>query len=331
MFRRQTTLSEFYQQLRIVLDAEMALPEALAEIANSMSGSLAGVCSQLATDVHSGLDLPTAMQRHPRHFPAAHVAALTASHETLPALAALCAEQAKFVGQIRKGFAYPLAMITLSTGLLAVLMLTVVPLFAESAIEMGTKVSSVYAASAHGAAWWTVLILACLALLLHVFLMIPGRRSDALIVRLLPLLPGSGRVTRANDYALLCALWSALIRAGQHDSELLVGLDALISDRKLRRRLPYWQEALTFGEPLFHCLTSDPTLERRFCQYLESSEQGRTAALADAGERYRGEAEERGAQVATVWTFCCTFAMIIAVANVMIGLFRPLTQLIGFM
>lgn len=329
MLRRSTTLSEFYQQLQIVLAAELALPEALAEIATGMTGKLQGVCEQMAADSHRGLDLMIAMDAHPAVFPKAHVAALAASTKTLPALVELSAEQGRFLAAIRKGLAYPLAMMIFNAGLLAGLMLTVVPMFAESALELGVQRSAVYEAAAHGGLWLVVLVLAGLALALHVWLVIPGRLNDKAVARLLQFLPGAGRVTRAHDYGLLSALWEALVRAGQHDAQLLQGVDDLMADRGLRKRVASWQADLERGRALFDVVVADSHLEARFRNDLDTSEQGRVQGLASAAERYRTEAQQRSTMVAGTWTLLSTNAMILWVAIVIIGLFRPLTQLLG--
>jgi protein transport protein HofC len=331
MFRRVSTLPEFYHQLSIVLKAKITLPEGLAEIAIALTGPLAGTCKELAADAQSGLDLASAMRKHPKQFPAAHIAALAASPDTLPALAQLSTEGEQFLAEIRKGMSYPIAMILLSTGLLAGLMLTVIPIFAESAMEIGDARSSVYAASSWTAFWWAILGLSMLTLLVLVWLMIPGGSRDAIAARLLRILPGMRAIQRAHDYTMLCALWAALLRAGRGDEELLLGLDDLLSDRHLRSQITVWHEALALGKPLFETIIADDSLELGLRRALESDERSRSKALASAAERFRSQTQDRGKRVAATWTLVTTQAMIAAVAIVIIGLFRPFTQLIGFL
>jgi type II secretory pathway component PulF len=328
MFSRETTLTEFYLQLRIILDAELPLPDGLAEIASGMQGPLKRVCEQLRADIHGGLDLPAAMRRQPTHFPTMHVRALDASPDTLPVLAELSADRVQFTMRVRQGLAYPLGVIILSVGLLAGLMLTVAPMFATAVTDLGIGQGSVlYRASGASSVWLSLLIVASMALLVHCWLLLPGRRSDALLARLLFCVPGSGSIMMAQDHALLCTLWAALMRAGAPDSKLLDKLEHLLLHPRLRKQVADWRAALEQGRTLADAILSDPQVDPRFRQTFGSSESGRADALARSADYYRTHSRERSDRVAALWALACTLGMIVVVGLVVLGLFRPLTWL----
>ena len=330
MLARHTTLPEFYHQLRIILQAEMPLPEAFAEIANSVQGRLKPVCEQVQEDLRRGLDLPAAMRKHPKHFPPIHVTALAASTETLPILAKLSTEHQQFMARMRKGLAYPVAMILMSLGLLAGLMLTVVPVMARVGTDFGARSSLLLDLSGYPLLWQNVLAFAAFALLAHIWLLTPGREGNAILMRLVFLLPGTRKIIRTHDYALLATLWAALTRVGAPDDELLDKLDQTLLDPGLRRQVKVWQRGLKEGRSLVELIQAAPRMERIFCHAFADQEKGRDRALTKAAERFREQARERSERAASFWSVASTQGMIFTVGGVIFALFHQFTRLFMF-
>jgi type IV pilus assembly protein PilC len=155
------------RQWAVLLRAGVSLAPALQMLLRSTpQPALAARLEQVLTDVESGLPLSQALSRHPDTFGALHVSLVEAGENAgvldtmMERLASTLEKNEALRARLRSALAYPCAVIAIALGVLALMLLYVVPVFAEVFEAFGSElpwstqvVLTLSQALQHGASW----------------------------------------------------------------------------------------------------------------------------------------------------------------------------------
>ena len=218
---KQLTL--FTRQLATISQVS-PLEEALRTIARqSEQDHVRAIVTRVADGVVEGRRLGSALGREPKSFPPLYRAMVEAGEssgslpEILERLAALLERQAEMRGKLLSALAYPIVLTIVAIGVVAALMIAVVPRVVEQFDDVGQQLPLltriVIAISAFLAAyWWAILIALALGAAAFVFSLRDERvrlAFDSFLLRL----PLIGRLLRDLHAARMSRTLSTMIES----------------------------------------------------------------------------------------------------------------------
>lgn len=134
----------FTRQLATMIDAGLPLVQCLEILGNQTENkALAKIVSQVRADVESGSTFAEAIKKHPKVFNDLYVNMVAAGEAggildtILQRLAAYMEKFAKIKKQIKSAMIYPAIILTVAVGVVALLMVVVVPMLAGMFADMG--------------------------------------------------------------------------------------------------------------------------------------------------------------------------------------------------
>lgn len=134
----------FTRQLATMIDAGLPLVQCLEILGNQTENkSLAKIVTQVRSDVESGSTFAEAIKKHPKVFNDLYVNMVAAGEAggildtILQRLAAYMEKFAKIKKQIKSAMIYPAIILTVAVGVVALLMVVVVPMLAGMFADMG--------------------------------------------------------------------------------------------------------------------------------------------------------------------------------------------------
>ncbi len=132
------------RQLATMIDAGLPLVQCLDILGNQTENkALAGVITQVRSDVESGSTFADALKKHPKAFDNLYVNMVAAGEAggildtILQRLAAYMEKFAKIKKQIKSAMVYPSVILFVAVSVVALLMIVVVPMLAGMFAEMG--------------------------------------------------------------------------------------------------------------------------------------------------------------------------------------------------
>lgn len=134
----------FTRQLATMIDAGLPLVQCLEILGNQTENkALAKIVTQVRSDVESGSTFAEAIKKHPKVFNDLYVNMVAAGEAggildtILQRLAAYMEKFAKIKKQIKSAMIYPAIILTVAVGVVALLMVVVVPMLAGMFADMG--------------------------------------------------------------------------------------------------------------------------------------------------------------------------------------------------
>jgi len=134
---KQKEIAIFTKQFSVMLDAGLPLVQCLEIIATQQENkTFANILYQVRNDVESGSTLADAMRRHPRAFDALFVNMISAGEAggildvILTRLSGFIEKIIKLKSALRSAAIYPAVILTVALGVVTVILLKVIPVFA---------------------------------------------------------------------------------------------------------------------------------------------------------------------------------------------------------
>jgi len=139
-------LAVFVRQFSVMIDAGLPLVQCLDILGTQEEDkNFAEVILQTRTSVESGASLADAMRKHPKAFDALFTNMVAAGESggildtILKRLATYIEKAVKLTGQVKAAMVYPIAVITIATLVVAVILWKVIPTFAELFSGLGAE------------------------------------------------------------------------------------------------------------------------------------------------------------------------------------------------
>ena len=262
---RPAALLAFVRELRHLIAAGVPATEALALLeGRGDDAALAAAVRGMRAGVERGRALDEAAAEFPEAFDTLFQASLRAGArtgrlpDTLARLEEVLVLRAALRAQVRQAMAYPAFLTVLLAVVVAVLMLFVLPRFAELYAQFGeelplaTRLLMGAAEAAPIALPALAAALLGLAVLLRRALSRPGirRRADALVLRL----PVVGPVARHLQLIQVSTMMAMLLEAGTPLREALRLVSESVGNAVVRARLREAEAGVATGRALSDCL-----------------------------------------------------------------------------
>jgi type IV pilus assembly protein PilC len=172
MFNRVSgnDLVQFTQQLATMLNSGLPLTDALDLFQSQSRPSMSKVLGEIAHDIQGGSSLGDALARHGKIFSSVYVALVRAGEaagkldEVLNRLAENEEKSREFRSKTKSALIYPAIVVVAMTGVIAVLMIFVIPQMTEMYESFGAElpfatVLLIWISNLFRTLWWLVLIL----------------------------------------------------------------------------------------------------------------------------------------------------------------------------
>jgi type IV pilus assembly protein PilC len=255
-------IAVFARQLATMMKAGVPLVQSFDIVAEGLENpSMVELVNELKNDVASGTSLAAALQKHPKHFDDLFCSLVAAGEqagtlETMLDRVATYKEKTEALKKkIKKAMTYPIAVLVVAVVVTGILLVKVVPQFAETFSSFGSDLPAftlmVLELSEFVQAWWFIILAGAIA---TVFLFLQARRrshqfaekTDRLALRL----PILGDILYQSIVARFARTLSTTFAAG------VPLVDALDSVAGAAGNIPYRnatlriKEEVTSGQPL---------------------------------------------------------------------------------
>ena len=336
-------IADFYQQLALLVKADLPLPDSLRQLAAGFrQREFRQVLDQLGSDSAKGVALADLMRRHPQYFSPLHVRLVEVGEqsgtlgETLFAVGRLAREQHVLLSRLRETLAYPLFAIWFAAVIAAALLNFVIPVFHDFHTDMLGDIppplltQGVFALSALVVTmWWQVVVMLLALALVALWLATGSLGADQMLYRVLAVTPGIRRVVRCLDFARLCALLGLLLDRHVPLPDALGQCAAAMEGTRLVTRLRAWADAVQRGGRFAAVIAADGAADRLFVLTVEHApEAGLAQELTDLSRLYEQRADSIRSTVIATWTIVGFILMVLTTSAVLMSVFLPLIRTI---
>ncbi len=255
----------FTRQFSVMIDAGLPLVQCLEILAVQQDHkSFQRILYQVRQDVEAGSSLADAMRKHPRAFDSLYVNMVAAGESggildtILQRLSTYIEKAVKLKSQVQSAMIYPIAVITIAAGVVAVILLKVIPTFAALFAGLGAQLpmpTRVVIAASNFLARYFIFVLVFIGALIYAvrayYRTDNGRHT---IDRILLSLPIFGEILRKISVARFCRTLATLTASGVPILDSLeitakTAGNAIIEDAILATRKSV-EQGKTIAEPL---------------------------------------------------------------------------------
>jgi type IV pilus assembly protein PilC len=226
-------LAVFTRQFSVMIDAGLPLVQCLDILGSQEEDKgFAKVIDSTRGDVEAGASLADAMKKHPKTFDALYTNMIAAGEAggildtILKRLAVYIEKNVKLVGQVKSAMIYPIAVLGISAGVVAVILWKVIPTFAAMFAGLGAELplpTRVVIWLSNSLVKFMPFIVAGVVALVFAFRQYYATSNGRHVVdRVMLRLPVLGLILRKISVARFCRTLSTLISSGV---PILDGLD----------------------------------------------------------------------------------------------------------
>jgi type IV pilus assembly protein PilC len=219
------TVAIFTRQFSVMIDAGLPLVQCLEILATQQDHkTFQKILFQVRQDVEGGSTLADAMRKHPRAFDNLYVNLVAAGEAggildtILQRLSGYIEKTVKLKGQVKSAMVYPVAVISIAAGVVAVILLKVIPTFAALFAGLGAELplpTRIVIAASNFLARYIIFVVAFL--IAFVFAFRRWYRTDRgrhIVDRFILALPIFGEIIRKIAVARFCRTLATLTSSG---------------------------------------------------------------------------------------------------------------------
>ena len=296
----------FSRQLALLLESGTDIVTSLDLLQNQIANeTLKRTVGEVASDIRSGSPLSTAMSRHPRAFSQMYHRAIAAGEQggNLEVVLRQMADYIeKAVGtqkQIKGALTYPLIVVLVAVGVIAILVTFVFPTFAGLYSQLGAQLplptQILIAITNWLNRYGLFLVLGILAALAIVYAYIKTPAGKYRWHNLLLTMPVIGRIVHLGELSRCCRTMSMLVKIGLPLPEVMSMTIHSSSNKVVVENLTEVQQALIRGEGLSAPMAKRKLFLPMMTQMVKIGEESGNLdnTLATVAESFEVEAGDR--------------------------------------
>lgn len=335
-------LAVFTRQLSVMIDAGLPLVQCLEMLSKEEPDKrLATAITMVQRDVEAGMSLAEAMERQPHAFNPLFTHMVSAGEAggildtIMKRLSTYIEKQVKLQGQVRSAMIYPIAVLTIATLVVAIILWKVIPAFAEmfaglnAQLPLPTRIVIAASNMFVSALPFLVIAMFVMAFLFRRYYATPaGRlRVDSIMLRM-PLL---GPILRKVAVARFCRTLSTLISSGV---PILAGLDITAKtsgNAKVEMAVNFARTKIERGETIAAPLRASGVFPAMVSQMIGAGETTGSldVMLGKIAEFYEDEVDVAVAGLVTVLEPVMIAILGVVVGGIVISMYLPLFELIN--
>ncbi|MGE0640157.1 MAG: type II secretion system F family protein [Thermoanaerobaculia bacterium] len=222
---KQKRVAIFTRQFSVMLDAGLPLVQCLEILGEQEEDrNFREIIQQVRTDVESGASLADAMRKHPKAFNNLYVSMIAAGEAggildiILQRLATYIEKVVRLNSQVRSALIYPVTIIVIAVGVVAIILWKVIPVFAQLFAGLGGELPfltrMVVGASNFLARYFLLVIIVLFLLFMAIRRYYRTHRGRRVIDGMLLKLPVVGMLIRKIAVARFCRTLATLTSSG---------------------------------------------------------------------------------------------------------------------
>jgi type IV pilus assembly protein PilC len=266
---KPTEIVMFSRQLALLLESGTDIVTALDLLRDQLTNqTLTKIVTELASDIRGGSSLSTAMSKHPRAFSTMYYRAISAGEqggnlEVVLRQMADYIEKGTVTGkQIRSALTYPVIVVLVTVGVVAILITRVFPAFTVLYSQVGAKlptptrilISLTDWTNHYGLYLLLGVLIAAAAAFIYIKTPAGKYRWDKMMLRV----PVFGRIIQLSELSRCCRTVSMLVRIGLPLPEVMAIAIHSSNNKFVAENLTGVQQELIRGEGL-----SQPMVKRK--------------------------------------------------------------------
>ena len=305
------------------------------------SNALKKALSQVEDDLKEGIAYSEAIQKHPRifsnFFSSMALAGETSGNleEALDQIGLQLQKQYDIKRKVISALTYPLVVSIVAIGVVAFLMVNVVPTFASIFGQLGGELPLitriVVAVSDFIAAyWWLLLGMAILGVLTFTW-MLKRDRERFVIDGLLLKMPIFGTIVMKSQIALLTRSLAVLLQAAVPILTAIEITERIVSNRVIRKGLTEAREMMAQGVPLHEPLMRNSNFPALMTQMIAVGEESGDldSMLNEVAEFYETEVETTTDRLKSIIEPLLIVVLASVVGVIVISIVVPMFQIYG--
>jgi len=341
---RQASLLTFFRSFATLLRAGVAMRRALSvTIERCGDGVLQEALRAVLAEVERGVPLSEALAARPRIFLPLHTSMIRAGErggileDVVERVATLIERDAALVKKLRAALAYPLIVVTAALGLVVLLIVKIVPMFAgmfasfNVAIPAPTRVLLAVSGVLQSPLPWLVLSGSIVAGMLALRQVSATERGSILLDRARFRTPLIGGLARKAVLARVARMLGTLVRSGIDLLAAIESVAPVATSPLYRTTLLRCSAALRAGEPLSAPLTQSRAFDPLFLALVRVGEE--TGSLDDmlikVAEYFESDIESALAVLSATIEPLLVIVLGAIVGTIVFSVFLPLYSLIG--
>lgn len=326
----------------VMIEAGVPIVECLGVLADQTENSVVRKALQgLRLDVSNGMTLTAAMARHPRLFDAMFVRMVAAGEhggvlaEVLSRLALFIERSARLKRKVRTAMVYPAAIVAVAAAVVAVLLLYVIPVFAEIYQGMGRALpplTEMTIAVSRGVYDYAPFLLAGLAAVpLALRMACRTERGLQGVHRWLLRLPLLGDLLRKAAIARFSHNTGLLLRSGVTLLDCLAVTAGTAGNKVLERAVLEARDGLERGRPLAELLSASGLFPAMLCHMVAVGESvgALDTMLNRVAAFYEEEVDRAVTRLTTLMEPALMIVLGVVLGGIVISMYLPIFQMGG--
>lgn len=334
-------LTTFTTQLSTLQDAGLPIVRSLKILAGQLKpGNLQRTIYTVADDVEGGSTFSEALSKHPRIFDKLYVNMVKAGEmggvldTILRRLADFMEKSEKLKKKIVGAAVYPIAVMTVAGGILAIIMILVVPQFKEIFKDMGVDLPAItellITLSDNMASLWYVGPLGVFGLIMGFRLIANNRRGKFVLDTIVLKLPVFGEIVRKSSISRFTRTLGTLISSGVAILEALSIVRNAISNQIIANTVQKVEDSIREGESIAEPLAQSGEFDDIVVNMIDVGEETGELdkMLIKIADNYDEEVDVLVTAMVSLMEPALIIGMGLVIGFIVIALFLPLIKLV---
>ena len=330
----------FTRQLGTMIDAGLPIVQCLDILASQTENKkFRGVIRQLKEDVEAGATFTEALRKHPKIFDDLFVNMISAGEiggildTILQRLSVYMEKSMKLKAKIKGAMIYPATIITVAGGVTAVLLIWVIPVFAELFSSFGQELPAptqfVINLSNFTIAYFHFLILAMVAAAVALRYSYQTENGRMAMDRALLEMPVFGELIRKSSIARFTRTLSTLVSSGVPILDALLITAKTSGNKVVERAVLATRLSISEGTSISEPLVQSKVCPPMVCQMISVGEStgALDAMLQKIAEFYEDEVDNMVANLTTLMEPLVILFLGVIIGGLVISMYLPIFKL----
>ena len=345
MKTQSSDIADFYQQLALLIRADLPLPQSLRQLGqNFPKPEFQDVLLKISDRTSRGEKLSQAISDYPQFFHPLHLRLIAAGETTgtLPETLFAVARFSRFcqfiANRLRDTVAYPFLTIHLCLIIILYLSIMTIPGFKEmfasldaNSMPLLTRFILTVGMFIHD--HW-ILHTAAYGVLLafSLWLFSAGLAAHKMLLAIINFMPGSLKILHSLDSARLCTLWSTFIHQRMPLHDVMKTSAQLVDRPVLQEALLRVAQSIQAGNNVTQALEDEKTIDPLILlTFAHTPEQELPHELAQLAELFQQRVTLAVRAASVMWTIISFVLTVLILGAVIFSMFLPLVSLIRMM
>ena len=336
------TIILFSRQLALLLDSGTPLVNSLSLIRDqSTQKHFKSVIDDMMLDLRQGQHLSQAMGKHPDVFPKMYVQSVLVGEQSasleniLNQLADYMEREETESKAVKSALRYPIILTIVAIAVLAVLVIFVLPTFADFYQDLGLQLPPITQLVFDFTLWFSkygiYVLLAIVVALLGLYVYGKTPRGKLFLDRIILRLPVIGRVVHLNELSRCCRSIAILHRSGLPISEIISMVTDASNNAIIQQALTQVHQDVLQGARISDSMSKNPLFLPMMIQMTSVGELTGTldSSLLSTAKNYETEAADRMGTVIDLIQPVITVVLAIVVGLIASALISALYSMFG--